>query len=214
VPDAPRQAGVKRASLTLAALCLSLFVGLVIATVSGADRGFDEWVRSGIHRFASPDLTLLASTVTRLGSAAVIASLFAVVTVGFYVRGRRRAAVVLAVVMAGAIVLENALKYALHRARPEPFFGTPPESYSFPSGHALFSACFYGALAWILAARTGNVGARAAIWTAALVLIAAIGLSRIYLGYHYPTDVIGGYLVAAFWLAGVLATQSGGDAGM
>ena len=116
--------------------------------------------------------------------------------------------------MAGAVVLENALKYAVHRTRPEPFFGTPPESYSFPSGHALFSACFYGALAWMLAARTRNAGACAAIWTAALALIAAIGLSRVYLGVHYPTDVIGGYLVAAFWLAGLLASQSGRDAGL
>ena len=193
-------------------MCLSLFVGLAVATASGAVGSFDERVRAGIHQFASPDLTLLAGAITRLGSAAVIASLFGLAVVGFYASGRRRAALALAVVMAGAIVLENALKYALHRARPEPFFGIPPASYGFPSGHALFSACFYGALAWIFAARTAGVAARAAIWTAALVLIAAIGLSRIYLGFHYPTDVIGGYLVAAFWLAGLLASQSGRDA--
>ena len=150
--------------------------------------------------------------MSRLGSVAVIASLFAVVFVGLRAGGRPRSALALAVVMAGAVVLENALKYALHRARPEPFFGTAPETYSFPSGHALFSACFYGALAWIFAARARHGEARAAIWTAALVLIAAIGLSRVYLGLHDPTDVIAGYLVAAFWLAGVLAWQSGRDA--
>ena len=57
-------------------------------------------------------------------------------------------------------------------------------------------------------------GRAPAIWTAALVLIAAIGLSRVYLGFHYPTDVIGGYLVAAFWLTGLLASQSGRDVDM
>jgi undecaprenyl-diphosphatase len=199
--------------LACAAACLSLFVGLAVATCSGAVGSFDEWVRSGIHQFASADLTLLASAVTRLGSVAVIATLFGVAFVGFYASGRRRAALALAVVMAGAVVLENALKYALHRARPEPFFGTAPESYSFPSGHTLFSACFYGVLAWIFAARTQNVGARAATWTASLVLIAAIGLSRVYLGVHYPTDVIAGYLVAAFWITGLLASRSGREDG-
>jgi len=117
----------------------------------------------------------------------------------------------LAVVMAGAVVLENALKFAFQRARPEPFFGTAPETYSFPSGHALFSACFYGAFAWLLGAAFRNPGVRAAIWTISLALIAAIGLSRLYLGFHYPTDVIAGYLVAEFWITGLLAWQAGRD---
>jgi undecaprenyl-diphosphatase len=201
----------RRALLTCAAACLSLFVWLAIVTSSGAVESFDESVRSGIHRFASADLTLLARGISLLGSVAVIAPLFVIAFVGFYTAGRRRAAITLAVVMAGAVVLENGLKYALHRARPEPFFGVAPETYSFPSGHALFSACFYGTLAWILAAGTQNRSARAAIWTVSLVLIAAIGLSRLYLGVHYPTDVIAGYLVTAFWVTGLLAWRAGRD---
>ena len=76
----------------------------------GAVGSFDERVRAGIHQFASPDLTLLAGAITRLGSAAVIASFFGLAVVGFYASGRRRSALALAVVMAGAIVLENALR--------------------------------------------------------------------------------------------------------
>ena len=199
------------ALLACAAACLGLFVWLAIATSSGAVESFDESVRWGIHRFAPTDLTLLAGGVSLLGSVAVIAPLFVIAFVGFYAAGRRRAAITLAVVMAGAVVLENGLKYALHRARPEPFFGVAPETYSFPSGHALFSACFYGTLAWIFAAGTRNRRARAAIWALSLVLIAAIGLSRLYLGVHYPTDVIAGYLVAEFWITGLLAWQAGRD---
>jgi undecaprenyl-diphosphatase len=203
--------GGRWALLACAAACLGLFVWLAIATASGTPGSFDESLRSGIHRFASADLTLLARGVSLPGSVAVIAPLFVIAFVGFYAVGRRRAAMTLAVVMAGAVVLENGLKYALHRARPEPFFGVAPETYSFPSGHALFSACFYGALAWIFAAGTRNRTARAAIWAPSLVLIAAIGLSRLYLGVHYPTDVIAGYLVAAFWITGLLAWQAGRD---
>jgi undecaprenyl-diphosphatase len=205
-----REAEGRWALLACAAACLSLFVWLAIATSSGAVESFDESVRWGIHRFASTNLTLLARGVSLLGSVAVIAPLFVIAFVGFYAAGRRRAAITLAVVMAGAVVLENGLKYALHRARPEPFFGMAPETYSFPSGHALFSACFYGTLAWIFAG-TRNRRARAAIWALSLMLIAAIGLSRLYLGVHYPTDVIAGYLVAAFWITGLLAWQADRD---
>jgi undecaprenyl-diphosphatase len=102
--------------------------------------------------------------------------------------------------MAGAVVLDNLLKYAFHRVRPEPFFGISPETYSFPSGHVLFSACFYGMLGLVFAADVRSVLSRAAIWAAAALLVSAIGLSRIYLGVHYPTDVIAGLLVGLFWL--------------
>jgi len=195
--------------LACASACFGLFVWLAISISSGAAGSFDEAVRAAIHRFASSGLTPFARGVSLFGSAAVIAALSVIAFVGFYVAGRRRAAIALAVVMAGAVVLENALKFAFQRARPEPFFGTAPETYSFPSGHALFSACFYGAFAWLLGAALRNRGLRAAIWTMSLALITAIGLSRLYLGFHYPTDVIAGYLVAAFWTTALLASRAG-----
>jgi undecaprenyl-diphosphatase len=138
--------------------------------------------------------------ITVLGSVRFLGSALAIAVAAFLMAGRRRSAVALACTMAGAIVLENAMKYAIRRVRPEPFFGTEPDTYSFPSGHALLSSCFYWVLAELLAGRARSEPARAAIWCVAVLLVAAIGLSRIYLGVHYPTDVLGGYLTAAFWL--------------
>jgi undecaprenyl-diphosphatase len=102
-------------------------------------------------------------------------------------------------------VLDISLKHAFHRIRPVPFFVALPHTYSFPSGHALFSFCFYGVLAGLLADRTRSRTARIYLRLAAAVLIAAIGLSRIYLGVHYPTDVLGGYLAAAVWVSSMIA---------
>jgi len=161
---------------------------------------FDNFFLSGIHRWASPSLTMLAYGVSLLGSVAVLAILFAIALVGFWIVGRPRPKIVLAWAMGGAVVLDNVLKYSFHRVRPEPFFGTAPESYSFPSGHMLFSCCFYGALVCILAASFRNGLSRAIVWATVVVLVTAIGLSRIYLGFHYPTDVIGGLLIATFWI--------------
>jgi undecaprenyl-diphosphatase len=110
----------------------------------------------------------------------------------------------MAIAMIGAALLDVALKHAFRRPRPAPFFGVPlPLSASFPSGHALASFCFFGVLAALLAHRTRSYWRAALVWLAAAALIAAIGFSRIYLGVHYPTDVIAGYLAAAIWVGGL-----------
>jgi membrane-associated phospholipid phosphatase len=83
------------------------------------------------------------------------------------------------------------------------------KSYSFPSGHALYSLCFYGVLASLLAAHAPPGAAPIGIYVAAALLIAGIGLSRVYLGVHYPSDVIAGYLAAAFVIGAVFAFSPG-----
>jgi undecaprenyl-diphosphatase len=78
-----------------------------------------------------------------------------------------------------------------------------PSSYSFPSGHALGSLCFYGILASVLSDRMRPGKQKFFVWLAAAFLVAMIGLSRIYLGVHYPSDVIAGYLAGAVWVTAV-----------
>jgi membrane-associated phospholipid phosphatase len=126
------------------------------------------------------------------------------VAIGVYLYLRRtRTAALLAITMLGAAVLDLALKPAFHRSRPVTFFGPRPSSYSFPSGHALASVCLYGALAAILSVRARGWFVQFCIWGAALFMAGMIGLSRIYLGVHYPSDVIAGYLAGAVWVCAV-----------
>jgi undecaprenyl-diphosphatase len=102
----------------------------------------------------------------------------------------------------GALVLENGLKLLVRRARPDPYFGTVlPVSYSFPSGHALDSCVIYFALAALLAPYFRRGWERALLFTLAAVLVLLIGVSRVYLGVHWPSDVVGGWAVGAAWLA-------------
>jgi undecaprenyl-diphosphatase len=116
---------------------------------------------------------------------------------GLLVFKMRSSALGLGASIAGALVLNWALKHAFHRARPVPFFVVDPESFSFPSGHVFFALCFY--LAFLLIFR-GHRWAAAPIALLATFLVIGIGWSRIYLGVHYPTDVIGGCLAGIFWL--------------
>lgn len=191
-------------SLVLAAGGLFLLAWIAEEVIEDHTRRFDSAIRSWVHQYSSPAMTTAAQVASWLGEYGV-AIAFVLALVLFLFFGWRRAALWLTITQAGALVLNVSLKYAFHRPRPTPFFGPLPHTYSFPSGHALFSFCFYGVLAGLLADRIQSRLVEAVIWVAAAILVAAIGLSRIYLGVHYPTDVVAGYLTAAIWVSSMIA---------
>jgi membrane-associated phospholipid phosphatase len=189
--------------LLIAATALFVFGWLAEEMLEGDTQQFDAFVRTAVHQFATPSLTRLMQVFSFLGSVAAVATMsLLVVCVSLYFRHSRTAAL-LAVTMLGVAALDVALKHAFHRPRPVAFFGPTPSSYSFPSGHALGSLCFYGILAAILAGRVRGRGAKFCVWITAALLVGMIGLSRIYLGVHYPSDVIAGYCAATVWVGAV-----------
>lgn len=179
---------------------LLAFLLLARWVLSGDSMAFDLSIRDAIHTLASPTATRAFALLTMLGSDWVMAPLAAIVVCRLTFAERPRQAAILVCGYLAASLLSRLLKAAFHRPRPAIFFSLPPaENYSFPSGHALVSTAFYGLLAIVLAAaypqRRGTIAAALAIF--ALV----IGFSRVYLGYHYPTDVLGGWACAAVCLA-------------
>ena len=190
-------------SLMLAVVSLFLFAWIAEEVWEEHTARFDMSVRNWLHRYSSPGMTQAAKFASFVGQDVLVAAF--IVSLGvFAFLHWRRAAIWLTVAMAGALVLDLSLKYAFHRQRPVPFFVPLPHTYSFPSGHSLFSFCFFGVLAGLLADRIQSLALRICIWVFAAVLIATIGLSRIYLGVHYPTDVLGGYLAAAVWVSSMI----------
>jgi undecaprenyl-diphosphatase len=191
------------ASLAAAVGSLVLFAWLAEEMREGATVSFDNGVRVWVHGFASSSVTELMRFITELGSPGLFAA-FAVALAVFLAKGWKRGAMWLALSMAGATVLSLTLKHVFHRARPVAFFGVVPHSYSFPSGHSLFSFCFYGTLAGLINARVRSLWLRIVVWAAAALLVFVIGLSRIYLGVHYPSDVLAGYLAALMWVSALV----------
>jgi undecaprenyl-diphosphatase len=186
--------------LGVAVLALFLFGWLADEMLEGDTLAFDLQVRAATHAIASPGLTRALRLTSLLGGPAVLAALGAVLTAIFVWRRWWRGAILLPVAMVGAGVLDTALKFAFRRTRPTAYFDYPlPASYSFPSGHALFAFCFFTAAAALLAPRLQHRALRWLVWGAAAALVLAIGFSRIYLGVHYPSDVIAGYTVGLLW---------------
>ncbi len=159
-------------------------------------------VASNIARPIGPDWAIEAvRDLTSLGSVLVV-FLFAAVVCGYWTfTGNHRAAVLLLGSTVGALLLNDLLKRVFDRARPDAILQSARVfSSGFPSGHAALSCATYLSAAILIASTTAAHRARIfLLWSAALIVV-AIGFSRIYLGLHYPTDVLAGWCVGGAWV--------------
>jgi membrane-associated phospholipid phosphatase len=163
-----------------------------------ADAQLSTW----LHSHATPSLTSAMFVATSFGATATVTCIAA--ALGLYLLWRRRfywlAAVATSV--AGGALLNRLLKYSFHR--PRPHFDDPIlklTSYSFPSGHTMMATVLYGVVAAYLLAKTPDWRWRVLIILSASLLIALVGSSRIYLGAHYLSDVLGAMAEGLAWLS-------------
>ena len=152
-----------------------------------------------LHGLASPTLDALMDAATFLGSSPVLAAVVGLAVVLLVVRRRRAEAVFIVIALVGTLVLNDWLKLLVQRPRPGFDWAEVWPETGFPSGHSMNSFVVYLAIAlviWRLGGR--RVGIVALVL--AIVLVVSVGISRIYLGAHWLSDVIGGYLAGALWL--------------
>lgn len=199
--------GVFGLHLTIGALVLLaagwLFGGIAEDVVTAdAITTFDVQVAHWFHAHATLQLTRLMLFVTHLHDPA--AMLAWCTLLGLFLAWKKQWywLLALAVCVPGGMLLNVLMKYAFQRARPS--FGDPIltlTTYSFPSGHAAGSTLFYGFAAAYLMSMVRPWYWRAAIGLSAALLIALVGLSRLYLGVHYLSDVLAAICEGAAWLA-------------
>jgi undecaprenyl-diphosphatase len=191
------------AGLAVSAFVVWAFAELSDEVVEGESRRFDRAVLLWIHDRFPDRLDGPMRLVTALGYYWVVLPLLAAAVLVFYLKGWRLSAVLLLVSTAGGVFLTTVLKAVFQRARPELFdSGYTASFYSFPSGHATVAVGFYGALTLILAYRLRGF-ARWAVVSGGVLLVLLIGFSRLYLGVHYPTDVLAGFLAAPLWVVSI-----------
>ncbi len=185
--------------VALAVLALNFLRDIIGPGVRLADRQLAE----AVYRWRSPGLTAAMKLVTQLGAGHPMAAAIAV-AVPLAWREHKRRLVTLVIVVLMGVTINLALKAIFQRARPAmtPLVGAA--GYSFPSGHAMNATVFYSAIAFLAYRYSARrlAGLLVAGLSAAIVL--AVGFSRVYLGVHYPADVLAGYAVGAWWLAAAM----------
>jgi undecaprenyl-diphosphatase len=185
------------------------FAGLVAALVvlgSLADGvrdqevfALDAWATPFLHSIASPITDAIFNTLTAMGSSLVVLPIFLAAVVLLIMRRRYGASLFLSVALGGSLLIDYLMKLVFQRPRPKLDYAAVLPDYSFPSGHSMNGVVFYVSLALILWSVFGRrVGVPALV--VAVMLAFGIGISRIFLGYHYLTDVVGGWLAGIVWL--------------
>jgi membrane-associated phospholipid phosphatase len=201
-------------------LGIFLLAGIIIAvagTLAFAELG--EWVKKGytqqfdvaalqwLAAHHTSMLTTIMTEITPLGTGVVVLTIVGVTAAFLWHTEHKISAQLLLAATAGNIVLNNVLKLSFDRARPSVFeWQTHAASSSFPSGHAMSATVVYGTVAYLLARLQKHGWSRAITLFTAIILVALICMTRLYLGVHYPSDVLGGIIVGLAWASFCMAT--------
>ncbi|MBW4510331.1 MAG: phosphatase PAP2 family protein [Scytonematopsis contorta HA4267-MV1] len=160
---------------------------------------FDKTFLLWLHQFANPTFDNLMLFVTQLGDPTIVTIVAGTTLAILWWQRYRLEAMVFVLTCLGGFILNTGLKLFFSKTRPQLWKQLIVEtSFSFPSGHAIGSMVLYGFVAYLLA--TFYPKFSQIIYTLAVILIVAIGVSRLYLGVHWPTDIIAGYGVGFLWL--------------
>jgi undecaprenyl-diphosphatase len=189
------------------AMALTYAFSEIAASVRGGHtQQFDDAV---MHWMGSHQVKLVQEAmleVTALGTGAVVGMIVLVAGLFLWLNHHKHSAILLWAATLGSVVLDGLLKIGFNRPRPHVFqWGTYAASSSFPSGHAMSSAVVYGTVAYLAARLQSNLASRILTMAFAAFMIAVICFSRLYLGVHYPSDVLAGVVIGLAWAAFCMA---------
>jgi undecaprenyl-diphosphatase len=190
-----------------AALLLLVFVVLASEVVEGDTRAFDERVLLALRAPGDPADPVgprwfeeMMRDFTAIGGTGVLVLMVLAVAGFLTLTGKAHAALAIVVAVGGGTLLSQTMKWAYARPRPELVpHGAEVYTASFPSGHAMMSAIVYLTLGAMLARTQSGQAVKAYIIAVAVFLTVLVGTSRVYLGVHWPTDVLAGWALGALW---------------
>jgi undecaprenyl-diphosphatase len=200
-----------------APICILLLIGGLTALGAGyafvelaeqvrqgnsAVNSADQAIRTWFGHERQPAVTVLLRIVTTLGGGIGMSAIVVLAAALLLVRKMRASAVFLAVTAAAGALLNLGLKMIFTRARPDLTLAIASATwYSFPSGHAMGSFICFGAMAYLALRQPWPWRAKSAVLAFANTMVILVGLSRVYLGVHWASDIAGGWSAGAVWLA-------------
>ncbi len=178
-------------------ICIVFFLAILEDILDYEIRNFDILGYNVISKSISENITPIAKVITKFGNAEVLTAIAIILC--FVVKNKKIKRMIPINLVCSAI-LNFTLKNIIQRPRPIEYRIIDENGYSFPSGHSMVSMAFYGFLIYLIYKNVKNKYIKATSILLLSILIFLIGASRIYLGVHYPSDVIGGFLLAISYL--------------
>lgn len=180
-------------------ICILILISIAIniSILQSSIRNFDDIVYKQISQFISPTLTNITKIVTIIGSAYVIIPICIIMSIIFW---KKIESILILLNLIIIFILNQIMKVIIARPRPIEYRLIEEHGYSFPSGHAMISTAFYGFLIYLIYKKVNNKYIK---WSSIIVLsmlILLIGTSRIYLGVHYASDVLAGFIISIVYL--------------
>lgn len=184
-----------------------VFIEIADEVTEGSTQNFDQYILNSLRESENHSqpvgpvwLRPFFSDITALGGGVVLTFLMLLIGIYFFLVKNYRSLILVLIAGTGGGIIDTLLKEYFMRPRPDIIIRlTEASSYSFPSGHSMMSAVIYLSLAAILARNMAQIKLRVYIISVALFLTFIIGVSRIYLGVHYPTDVLAGWSAGLAW---------------
>jgi len=183
-------------------LAVAGFIGWGALVTQGKLVDFDLTIINWTQGWENDTLTSIMKVITYLGSSkGTIILLLLVALVLFVFLGHRKELILLILSVGGVAILNEGLKMLYRRDRPDLHRIIEETGFSFPSGHSMASFTLYTMITYLLWRHIRSRRGRTVLIILASFMILMIGMSRVYLGVHFPSDLIGGYLISSCWVA-------------
>lgn len=183
-----------------------LFLYIVETTLESEFLFFDKAVSQFIIQFRNPEVTQIMKLISSLGNELILFVSAGIILLAVLFRKHLQEVILYSYIIVTGGLLNLLLKAFINRPRPE--FGLIKETYSsLPSGHAMNSFVFYTCVAYFTYHFTQSRGITTLVSLGCFVMILLIGVSRVYLGVHYPTDIIAGYVAGFWWFCTAMLMQ-------
>ncbi len=191
---------MKNKRILLAILLSILFIILSILVALDKTVAFDNYVYHLVTIKMSDFLTNLNHFFTFLGSTIFIVFLSIVLVIFFFIKKKKNCSFIIALVIILSTIVNNVVKIIIRRKRPTVLALVVEKSFSFPSGHTMASVSLYGILIYLVSKSNLNKKIKVSLITFLILIPLLVALSRIYLGAHFATDVIGAMLLSSILL--------------
>lgn len=178
-------------------ICITLFIILSIAVLTGISNPIDEGVQSFIINIRNNKLTRVFTIFTNMGGEYALLAISALLIL---IKTNKKGSLLIAINLTMAFLTSQIFKFIFRRDRPAEIFLVKAIGYSYPSGHMFVSSAFYFYILYLINKKISNKIIKCILFIMTTLLILLIGFSRIYLGVHYTTDIIGGLLMAMAYL--------------